>query len=131
MYAFWNNLFKKKSEKGNNFNASIANNSYTIMPSFEGLTIEEQEYINNLKKEYLRLFETCDDYINLDKELFNEVEMYPDLAFDIMLKDHFGDILNSMIDSKKLIYYAHRFKEINNILNYKYMLNFSLNDSNL
>lgn len=67
----------------------------------------------------------------MDKELFNEVEMYPDLAFDIMLKDHFGDILNSMIDSKKLIYYAHRFKEINNILNYKYMLNFSLNDSNL
>ena len=121
MYVFWNNLFKKKSEKGNNFNASIANNFYTIMPSFEELTIEEQEFINNLKKEYLSLFETCDDYINLDKELFNEVEMYLALVLDIMLKDNFGDILSSMIDSKKLIYFAHRFKEINNILKYKYI----------
>lgn len=57
--------------------------------------------------------------------------MYLDLVLNIMLKDNFGDILSSMIDSKKLIYFAHRFKEINNILNYKYMLNFSLNDSNL
>ena len=56
-------------------------------------------------------------YINLDKELFNEVEMYLDLVLNIMLKDNFGDILSSMIDSKKLIYFAHRFKEINNILN--------------
>ena len=48
-----------------------------------------------------------------------------------MLKDYFDDIVGTIIDSKKLIYYAHRFKEINNILNYKYMLNFSLNDSNL
>ena len=114
---FWSNLFKKKNKI---FNTEIVNNVYSKMPSFEELTSEEQEYVNNLKEEYLNFYEKEDNYINLDSELFNEVKMYQDLALDIMHKDHFGNIVNSIIDSKKLVYYSHKITEINNTLKYKY-----------
>ena len=38
-----------------------------------------------------------------------------------MYNDHFGNIVNSIIDSKKLIYYSHKITEINNTLKYKYI----------
>ena len=59
--------------------------------------------------------------IILDSELFNEIKMYQDLALDIMHKEHFGNIVNSIIDSKKLAYYSQKITEINNTLKYKYI----------
>ena len=115
---FWNNLFKKKNKI---YNTDIVNNAYYKMPTYEELTTEEQEYVNKLKEEYLNFYDTEDNHINLDNELFNEIKMYPDLAFDIMLKDHFGDIVSSIIDSKKLMYYSHKLSEIKNVLKYKYI----------
>ncbi len=115
---FWNNLFKKKNKI---FNTEIVNNVYSKMPSFEELTPEEQEYVSKLKEEYLKFYENEDNYISLDCELFNEIKMYQDLALDIMHKDHFGNIVNSIIDSKKLVYYSHKITEINNTLKYKYI----------
>ena len=96
---FWSNLFKKKDKDNNKPNQNIANNSYSNIPSYKELTSEEQEYVNKLKQEYLNFYDTEDNYFNLDKELFNKTKMYPDLAFDIMLKDHFGDIVSYIIDS--------------------------------
>ena len=118
---FWSNLFKKKDKDNNKSNQNIANNSYSNIPSYKELTSEEQEYVNKLKQEYLNFYDTEDNYFNLDKELFNKTKMYPDLAFDIMLKDHFGDIVSSIIDSKKLMYYSHKLSEIKNVLKYKYI----------
>ena len=118
---FWSNLFKKKDKENNKSNQNIANHSYFNIPSYKELTSEEQEYVSNLKKEYLNLYDTEDNYFNLDKELFNKTKMYQDLAFDIMLKDHFDDIVSSIIDSKKLMYYSHKLSEINNVLKYKYI----------
>ena len=118
---FWSNLFKKKDKENNKSNQNIANHSYSNIPSYKELTSEEQEYVSNLKKEYLNLYDTEDNYFNLDKELFNKTKMYQDLAFDIMLKDHFDDIVSSIIDSKKLMYYSHKLSEINNVLKYKYI----------
>ena len=115
---FWSNLFKKKDKENN---TNIANISYVNMPTYDELTTEEQEYVNKLKEECLSFYDTEDNYISQDKELFNEIKVYPELVMDIMLKDHFGDIASSIIDSKKLIYYAHRFNEINNTLKYKYI----------
>ena len=115
---FWSNLFKNKNKI---FNTELVNNSSFKIPSFEELTPEEQEYVNKLKEEYLKFYENEDNYINLDCELFNEIKMYQDLALDIMHKDHFGNIVNSIIDSKKLVYYSHKITEINNTLKYKYI----------
>ena len=115
---FWSNLFKKKNKI---FNTEIVNNTSSKIPSFEELTTKEQEYVSNLKEEYLKFYENEDNYINLDNELFNEIKMYQDLALDIMHKDHFGNIVNSIIDSKKLAYYSHKITEINNTLKYKYI----------
>ncbi len=115
---FWSNLFKKKNKI---FNTEIVNNTSSKIPSFEELTIKEQEYVSNLKEEYLKFYENKDNYINLDNELFNEIKMYQDLALDIMHKDHFGNIVNSIIDSKKLAYYSQKITEINNSLKYKYI----------
>ena len=114
---FWSNLFKKK-----NYSTNIVNNISSKIPSFEELTTEEQEYVNNLKEEYLNFYDTEDNYIiNLDSELFKEIEMYQDLSLVIMHNDHFGNIVNSIIDSKKLVYYSHQITEINNTLKYKYI----------
>ena len=66
---FWSKLFKKKNKI---FNTELFNNVYSKMPSSEELTSEEQEYVNNLKEEYLNFYEKEDNYINLDSELFNE-----------------------------------------------------------
>ena len=115
---FWSNLFKKKNKI---FNTELVNNSSFKIPSFEELTTKEQEYVSNLKEDYLKFYENEDNYINLDNELFNEIKMYQDLALDIMHKDHFGNIVNSIIDSKKLVYYSHKITEINNTLKYKYI----------
>ena len=115
---FWNNLFKKKNKK---YNTDIVNNAYSKMPTYEELTTEEQEYVNKLKEEYLNFYDTEDNHINLDNELFNEIKMYQELALDIMYNDHFGNIVNSIIDSKKLVYYSHQITEINNTLKYKYI----------
>ena len=115
---FWNNLFKKKNKI---YNTDIVNNAYSKMPTYEELTTEEQEYVNKLKEEYLNFYDTEDNHINLDNELFNEIKMYQELALDIMYNDHFGNIVNSIIDSKKLIYYSHKIAEINNTLKYKYI----------
>ena len=115
---FWSNLFKKKNKI---FNTEIVNNTSSKIPSFEELTTKEQEYVSNLKEDYLKFYENEDNYINLDNELFNEIKMYQDLALDIMHKDHFGNIVNSIIDSKKLAYYSHKITEINNTLKYKYI----------
>ncbi len=115
---FWSNLFKKKNKI---FNTEIVNNTSSKIPSFEELTTKEQEYVSNLKEEYLKFYENEDNYINLDNELFNEIKMYQDLALDIMHKDHFGNIVNLIIDSKKLAYYSHQITEINNTLKYKYI----------
>ncbi len=115
---FWNNLFKKKNKI---YNTDIVNNAYSKMPTYEELTTEEQEYVNKLKEEYLNFYDTEDNHINLDNELFNEIKMYQELALDIMYNDHFGNIVNSIIDSKKLIYYSHKITELNNTLKYKYI----------
>ena len=115
---FWSNLFKNKNKI---FNIEIVNNTSSKIPSFEELTTKEQEYVNKLKEEYLKFYENEDNYINLDNELFNEIKMYQDLALDIMHKDHFGNIVNSIIDSKKLAYYSQKITEINNTLKYKYI----------
>ena len=113
---FWSNLFKNK-----NYSTNIVNNISSKIPSFEELTPEEQEYISNLKEEYLKFYENEDNYISLDSELFNEIKMYQDLALDIMHNDHFGNIASSIIDSKKLVYYSHKITELNNTLKYKYI----------
>ena len=115
---FWNNLFKKKNKI---YNTDIVNNAYFKMPSYEELNTEEKEYVNKFKEEYLNFYDTEDNYIKLDKELFNNIEMYQELALDIMHNDHFGNIVNSIIDSKKLVYYSHKITEINNTLKYKYI----------
>ncbi len=115
---FWSNLFKKKNKI---FNTEIVNNASSKIPSFEELTTKEQEYVSNLKEDYLKFYENEDNYINLDNELFNEIKMYQDLALDIMYKDHFGNIVNLIIDSKKLAYYSQKITEINNTLKYKYI----------
>ena len=115
---FCSNLFKKKNKI---FNTEIVNNTSSKIPSFEELTTEEQEYLNKLKEEYINFFETKDNYFDFDKELFDEIKMYQDLALDIMHNDHFGNIVKSIIDSKKLVYYSHQITEINNTLKYKYI----------
>ena len=113
---FWSNLFKKK-----NYSTNIVNNISSKIPLFEELTTEEQEYVNKLKEEYISFYDTEDSYINLDNELFKEIEMYQDLSLDIMHNDHFGNIANSIIDSKKLVYYSHEISKINNTLKHKYI----------
>ncbi len=113
---FWSNLFKKKK-----YSTNMVNNISSKIPSFEELTPEEQEYVSNLKEEYLKFYENEDNYISLDSELFNEIKMYQDLALDIMHNDHFGNIASSIIDSKKLVYYSHKITELNNTLKYKYI----------
>ena len=116
---FWSNLFKKKNKLSNV--DIVVNSSYTKMPLLEELTAEEQGYVNKIKEEYLNFYDTEDNYIDLDKELFNEIKMCQDLALDIMHNDHFGNIASSIIDSKKLVYYSHEISEINNTLKYKYI----------
>ena len=115
---FWSNLFKKKNKI---FNTEIVNNTSSKIPSFEELTTKEQEYVSNLKEEYIKFYDQSINFTDLDNKLFNEIKMYQDLALDIMHKDHFGNIVNSIIDSKKLAYYSQKITEINNSLKYKYI----------
>ena len=57
---FWSNLFKKKNKI---FNTEIVNNISSKIPSFEELTTEEQEYVNNLKEEYVKFYENKDNIL--------------------------------------------------------------------
>ena len=116
---FWSKLFKKKNKLSNA--DIVVNSSYNKIPLLEELTAEEQGYVIKLKEEYLNFYDTEDNYIDLDRELFNEIKMCQVLALDIMHNDHFGHIASSIIDSKKLVYYSHEIAEINNTLKYKYI----------
>lgn len=51
---FCRDLFKKRNKI---FNIEIVNNSSSKVSSFEKITIKEQEYVNNLKDEYLKFYE--------------------------------------------------------------------------
>ena len=57
---FQSNLFKKKNKI---FNTEIVNNISSKIPSFEELTTEEQEYVNNLKEEYVKFYENKDNIL--------------------------------------------------------------------
>ena len=113
---FWNNLFKKKKES-----VFISNNNYNNVPSYNDLTNEEKEYVDKLKEEYIKFYDGSINFTDLDKELFDNIKMCQELALDIMHKDHLGNIVDSLIDSKKLAYYAHAIKEKNSTLKYKYI----------
>ncbi len=110
----WNYIFKSK-------NKNIANKVYLQIPSYEELTSEEQEYVNKIKEEYLQFYKTENNYIILDKRIFEEFNKYIELTLNIMLKDHISDSVGSIIDSKKLVYYSHKIKNINETLKYKYI----------
>ena len=113
---FWNNLFKKKDKC-----TIISNPNYSDIPSFDDLSKEEKEYVDKLKEEYIKFYDESINFTDLDNDLFTNIKMNQDLALDIMHKDHLGNILDSLIDSKKLVYYAHKIKEENSVLKYKYI----------
>ena len=113
---FWSNLFKKKAKS-----TIISNTNYSDIPSFDDLSIEEKEYVDKLKEEYIKFYDQSINFTDLDDDLFTNIKMNQDLALDIMHKDHLGNILDSLIDSKKLVYYAHKIKEENSVLKYKYI----------
>ena len=115
---FWSNLFKKKNKI---FNTEIVNNTSSKIPSFEELTTKEQEYVSNLKEEYIKFYDQSINFTDLDDDLFTNIKINQDLALNTMHKDHLGNILDSLIDSKKLVYYAHKIKEENSVLKYKYI----------
>ena len=113
---FWSNLFKKKAKS-----TIISNTNYSDIPSFDDLSIEEKEYVYKLKEEYIKFYDQSINFTDLDDDLFTNIKINQDLALDIMHKDHLGNILDSLIDSKKLVYYAHKIKEENSVLKYKYI----------
>ena len=113
---FWSNLFKKKAKS-----TIISNTNYSDIPSFDDLSIEEKEYVDKLKEEYIKFYDQSINFTDLDDDLFTNIKINQDLALDIMHKDHLGNILDSLIDSKKLVYYAHKIKEENSVLKYKYI----------
>ena len=113
---FWNNLFKKKDKC-----TIISNPNYSDIPSFDDLSKEEKEYVDKLKEEYIKFYDESINFTDLDNDLFTNIKMNQDLALDIMHKDHLGNILDSLIDSKKLVYYANKIKEENSVLKYKYI----------
>ena len=113
---FWSNLFKKKAKS-----TIISNTNYSDIPSFDDLSNEEKEYVDKLKEEYIKFYDAINNFTDLDYDLFTNIKMNQDLALDIMHKDHLGNILDSLIDSKKLVYYAHKIKEENSALKYKYI----------
>ena len=113
---FWSNLFKKKAKS-----TIISNTNYSDIPSFDDLSIEEKEYVDKLKEEYIKFYDQSINFTDLDDDLFTNIKMNQDLALDIMHKDHLGNILDSLIDSKKLVYYANKIKEENSVLKYKYI----------
>ena len=113
---FWSNLFKKKDKC-----TIISNPNYSDIPSFDDLSKEEKEYVDKLKEEYIKFYDESINFTDLDNDLFTNIKMNQDLALDIMHKDHLGNILDSLIDSKKLVYYAHKIKEENSALKYKYI----------
>ena len=113
---FWSNLFKKKAKS-----TIISNSNYSDIPSFDDLSNEEKEYVDKLKEEYIKFYDESINFTDLDNDLFSNIKINQDLALDIMHKDHLGNILDSLIDSKKLVYYAHKIKEENSALKYKYI----------
>lgn len=113
---FWSNLFKKKNKS-----TIISNPNYSDIPLFDDLSNEEKEYVDKLKEEYIKFCDESSNFTDLDNDLFTIIKMNQDLALDIMHKDHLGNILDFLIDSKKLVYYAHKIREENSTLKYKYI----------
>ena len=116
---FWDKLIKKK-EKCTNVTNNFSINNF----DYDKLTDNEKEYVNKLINEYISYFDSENDISKLDIDIINEIKMYQDLALNIMYTDHLGNIIRSIIDSKKLAYYSHKIDELNNELKYRY---FALN----
>ena len=116
---FWDKLFKKK-EKSTDVTSNYSVNNF----DYDKLTDNEKEYVNKLINEYITFFDNNNDTSKLDIDIINEIKMCQDLALNIMYKEHLGNIIRSIIDSKKLAYYSHKIDELNNELKYKY---FALN----
>ena len=116
---FWDKLIKKK-EKCTNVTNNFSINNF----DYDKLTDNEKEYVNKLINEYISYFDSENDISKLDIDIINEIKMYQDLALNIMYKEHLGNIIRSVIDSKKLAYYSHKIDELNNELKYRY---FALN----
>lgn len=116
---FWDKLIKKK-EKSTDVTSNYSVNNF----DYDKLTDNEKEYVNKLINEYISYFDSENDISKLDIEIINEIKMYQDLALNIMYKEHLGNIIRSVIDSKKLAYYSHKIDELNNELKYRY---FALN----
>ena len=101
---FWDKLFKKKEKS----TAVVSNYSVNNF-DYDKLTDNEKEYVSKLMNEYVTFFDINYDTIKLDIEIINEIKLYQDLALNIMYKEHLGNIIRSIIDSKKLAYYSHKF----------------------
>ena len=113
---FWDKLFKKK-EKSTDVTSNYSVNNF----DYDKLTDHEKEYLNKLINEYITFFDNNNDISKLDIDIINEIKLYQDLALNIMYKEHLGNIIRSIIDSKKLAYYSHKIDESNNELKYKYL----------
>lgn len=113
---FWDKLIKKK-EKCTDITSNCSINNF----DYDKLTDHEKEYVNKLINEYISYFDSANDISKLDIDIINEIKMYQDLALNIMYKEHLGNIIRSIIDSKKLAYYSHKIDELNNELKYKYL----------
>ena len=113
---FWDKIIKKKEKS-----IAVASNCSINNFDYDKLTDDEKEYVNKLINEYITFFDNNNDISKLDIDIINEIKLYQDLALNIMYKEHLGNILISIIDSKKLAYYSHKIDELNNELKYKYL----------
>ena len=94
---FWDKLFKKKEKS----TAVVSNYSVNNF-DYDKLTDNEKEYVSKLMNEYISYFASENNISKLDIDIINEIKMYQDLALNIMYKEHLGNIIRSIIDSKKL-----------------------------
>ena len=116
---FWDKLFKRQE------NSSEVTSNYSVNNfDYDKLSADEKKYVSKLINEYITFFNNNEDISKLDIDIINEIKMYQDLALNIMYKEHLGNIIMSIIDSKKMAYYSHKIDELNNELKYKY---FALN----
>ena len=116
---FWDKLFKRQE------NSSEVTSNYSVNNfDYDKLSDDEKKYVSKLINEYITFFNNNEDISKLDIDIINEIKMYQDLALNIMYKEHLGNIIMSIIDSKKMAYYSHKIDELNNELKYKY---FALN----
>lgn len=113
---FWDKLFKKK-EKSTDVASNYSINNF----DYDKLSDNEKGYVNELINEYITFFDTNSETSKIDIDIISEIIIYQDLSLAIMYNEHFGNIIGSIIDSKKLAYYSHKIDELNNILKYKYI----------